>query len=194
VERLETVKIIVLGPPLSGKGTQGEKISEKMKLEKFSPGRIFREEIRENTDLGQKISEIINKGYLVDDETVNEIMSSRIISQDSFILDGYPRTMTQALFLENLLKKRKEKIDLVLVILIDKDESIKRAKGRSRADDKSLSILNTRWNEYYNKTVPLIQYYKDNKEVIVIEIDGIGTIDSIEKDIYYKIKCALRAK
>ena len=119
-------------------------------------------------------------------------MSSRIISQDAYILDGYPRTMTQTLFLENLLKKRKEKIDLVIVILIDKDESIKRAKGRSRADDKSLSILNTRWSEYYNKTVPVIQYYKDNKEVIVIEIDGIGTIDAIEKTIYYKITCALR--
>jgi adenylate kinase len=120
-------------------------------------------------------------------------MSIRIGSLEGYVLDGYPRTMSQTLFLENLLKERKEKIDLVIVILIDKYESIKRAKGRSRADDKSLSILNTRWDEYCNKTVPVIQYYKDSKEVIVIEVCGVGTIDAIEKDIFNKITCALRA-
>lgn len=191
---MQSNKIIVLGPPLSGKGTQGAKIAEKMNQKKLSSGDIFREEIKKNTDLGKKISEIINKGYLVDDETVNKIMSSRISSLEGYVLDGYPRTITQSLFLDNLLKERKEKIDLVIIILIDKDESIKRARGRSRTDDKSLSILNIRWNEYYNKTVPVIQHYKDNKEVIVIEVCGVGTINAIEKNIFNKITCALRAK
>ena len=141
-------KIVVLGPPLSGKGTQGIKLAEKLNYKIFSPGDIFREEIKNKTNLGKKIIHIINNGYLVDDKIVNETMEKRIRNVNSYVLDGYPRTIAQADFLNELVSRTKEKIDLVIIINIDKKESIKRAKDRSRDDDKSIDILNTRWEEY----------------------------------------------
>jgi adenylate kinase len=173
---------VILGPPLSGKGTQGKFIARKLGLYYLSTGRIFREEMRNNSKIGKKIRDIINMGMLVDDSIVNQIVSNRIGECDNgFILDGYPRTLNQTVFLDNILQKDGLKINLVFVMNIGKKESFKRALGRERVDDKSKEVLETRWDEYCQKTVPVIQYFE--KRGVIVDVDGMGSIRDVENRI-----------
>jgi adenylate kinase len=173
---------VILGPPLSGKGTQGKVIARKSGLYYLSTCRIFREEMRRNSKIGKKIRDIINMGLLVDDSIVNKIVSNRICECDNgFILDGYPRTLNQAVYLDKILQNGSVKINLVLVLNIGKKESFTRALGRERVDDKSKEVLERRWDEYCQKTVPVIRYFE--KRGIIVEVDGTGTISDVENRI-----------
>jgi adenylate kinase len=177
------LNLIIFGPPGSGKGTQSEKVAEKYNLAHISTGDIFRSEIRNKTPLGLKVQSIIEKGELVPDEVLLEILENALdkrAGKAGYIFDGFPRTLQQAQDLDALMKKRNEQITLVIALVVDQDEVVKRllkrAKLEGRKDDTEEVILN-RMNVYQKQTAPLIDYYqKQNK---FEKVKGVGSIDDI---------------
>jgi adenylate kinase len=177
------LNLIIFGPPGSGKGTQSEKVAEKYNLAHISTGDIFRSEIRNETPLGLKVQSIIEKGELVPDEVLLEILENALdkrAGKAGYIFDGFPRTLQQAQDLDALMKKRNEQITLVIALVVDQDEVVKRllkrAKLEGRKDDTEEVILN-RMNVYQKQTAPLIDYYqKQNK---FEKVKGVGSIDDI---------------
>jgi adenylate kinase len=177
------LNLIIFGPPGSGKGTQSEKVAEKYNLAHISTGDIFRSEIRNETPLGLKVQSIIEKGELVPDEVLLEILENALdkrAGKAGYIFDGFPRTLQQAQDLDALMKKRNEQITLVIALVVDQDEVVKRllkrAKLEGRKDDTEEVILN-RMNVYQKQTAPLIDYYqKQNK---FEQVKGVGSVDDI---------------
>lgn len=180
--------IIFFGPPGAGKGTQAKIISEYLKLPHLSTGEILRKKILEKDNLSMKLKEIMSSGKLVSDEILNVIVSSRLSNEASkgFILDGYPRTLEQAKFLNNFLEKQSNKINYIFNIQISfdilKERIIKRSSEESRDDDK-IDVITTRYNEYLHTTEKVSQFYKEIQPKIFHEIDGINKIDEITSKI-----------
>ncbi len=180
--------IIFFGPPGAGKGTQAKIISEYLKLPHLSTGEILRKKILEKDNLSMKLKEIMSSGKLVSDEILNVIVSSRLSNEASkgFILDGYPRTLEQAKFLNNFLEKQSNKINYIFNIQISfdilKERIIKRSSEESRDDDK-IDVITTRYNEYLHTTEKVSQLYKEIQPKIFHEVDGINKIDEITSKI-----------
>lgn len=201
------MKLILLGPPAAGKGTQAENIVEKYSLAHISTGDMLRAEIALKTPLGMKAKAIIDEGNLVPDEIINEMVATRIKQDDcksGFLLDGYPRTITQAETLDGIAP-----IDAVLDIDVDPEILIARVAKRrvcpeckhtqvvenddhavcakcgaklvQRPDDNP-DAMRHRLAVYYESTFPLIQYYKDKG--ILIPINGSGSIDEVSEEIF----------
>ena len=127
------VNIILFGSPGAGKGTQGDKIAKKFNLQKVSTGDLLRNEIKRNTNLGKKIKSIIDKGLMVSDELMNDLIIKTISNENYFnrlIFDGYPRNLDQARDLDGFLKKYKQKISCVLCLKVEKEYAVKRILGR----------------------------------------------------------------
>lgn len=182
---------ILFGPPGSGKGTQSVKIAEKYNLAHISTGDIFRKNIREKTDLGLKVQSIIEKGELVPDELLVEILEDALDSFsgiNGFVFDGFPRTLQQADDLFKVLKKRGDSVSLVLALEVNDHEIItrllKRAEMQGRKDDTK-EVIENRIKVYNSQTQPLIDYYK-NKGLFE-SVKGIGNIDEIFDAICLKI-------
>ncbi|MCD4697791.1 MAG: adenylate kinase [Bacteroidales bacterium] len=178
---------ILFGPPGSGKGTQSIKIAEKYNFAHISTGDIFRKNIREKTALGLKVQGIIEKGELVPDELLVEILEDAMNQYqgiNGFVFDGFPRTTQQADDLETALAKKNEKVSLVLALEVNDDEIIgrllKRAELQGRKDDTK-EVIENRIKVYNSQTQPLIDYYKDKNAFTAV--DGIGGIDDIFKSI-----------
>ena len=185
--------LVLLGPPGAGKGTQAKLIVKKKNLFHFSTGDILRNEVTKQSDIGKKIENIINEGNLVSDQIILSIVD-KVVSENSskfngILFDGFPRNLEQANAFDDLLGKRKKKIDLVLHISIEKDEIITRIKKRqseeSRKDD-NLEVVNSRINVYYNETKPLIDKYK--KKNILKTLNGMQSIDDVNKDVFKSIE------
>lgn len=201
------MKLILLGPPAAGKGTQAEKIVEKYSLAHISTGDMLRAEIASKTSLGMKAKTIIDNGNLVPDEIINAMVESRIKQDDcksGFLLDGYPRTIAQAETLDGITK-----IDAVLDIDVDQEVLIARVAKRrvcpkckhtqmvendkqalcqkcgseliQRPDDNKEAMLH-RLEVYCKNTLPLIEYYK--KKGILVPVNGSGSIDEVSKEIF----------
>lgn len=178
---------ILFGPPGSGKGTQSVKIAEKYNLVHISTGDIFRKNIREKTALGLKVQSIIEKGELVPDALLIEILEDAIQQHSKargFVFDGFPRTIQQANDLDRLLMKRKESVSLVLALTVGDGEILKRLLKRAEIEgrkDDTKEVIENRISVYNNQTQPLIDYYKNKKKFR--SIDGIGGIDDIFQGI-----------
>lgn len=177
--------IVLFGPPGSGKGTQAKILSEKFHLEHISTGDLFRYNIKNNTKLGQEAQSYINKGNLVPDELTTEMLIDELrrnSNQKGFILDGYPRTKSQAETLDKLLNTIfRTKVDVTLALYV-KDEILvkrilKRSEDSERLDDADESIIRNRINEYYEKTAVVSNYYKQQHKLV--ELDGEGNIEEI---------------
>ena len=182
--------IISLGPPGSGKGTQAKFIKNKLSIPHLSTGDMLRKAVQQKTLLGKKVKDIMANGELVSDQLVLEIIVDRISQNDcanGFILDGYPRNITQAESLDLILKDVNRNIDKILLLDVDFDVLQSRIETRSsenideiRADDKA-DILVKRLKEYQIQTAPLGQYYSGDKKLK--KINGMNSISQVSLDI-----------
>ena len=174
---------ILFGPPGSGKGTQSFRIAEKYHFVHISTGDIFRKEIRNRTALGLKVQSIIEKGELVPDELLVDILRSALQQAgqtNGFVFDGFPRTIRQADDLDKLLGETGEKVNLVLALEVDEEEVvkrlIKRAELEGRKDDTE-DVIRNRMKVYHQQTHPLMDHYLQQGRFE--SIYGVGSIDDI---------------
>lgn len=180
--------IVIFGAPGSGKGTQSDKLIEKFGLEHISTGDVLRSEIKNGTDLGKTAKEFIDKGQLIPDELMIDILAS---VYDSFgknhkgvIFDGFPRTIPQAEALKEMLAKRGHHVAAMIELDVPEDELMKRLLLRGQQSDRSddnEETIKKRLGVYHAQTAPLIEWYK--QEAIHHHIDGLGELDRITADI-----------
>jgi adenylate kinase len=171
------VKIVLLGPPGSGKGTQAEKLAEELGIPQISTGELFRRNIDNSTKLGLEAKRYLDAGDLVPSDLTNQLVDDRLDSPDAangFILDGYPRSVEQAKALHEMLERRGTDIDAVVEFRASQEELLQRLKGRGRADDTEDVILN-RMKVYREETAPLLEYYRGQLKTV----DAVGTTDEV---------------
>jgi adenylate kinase len=178
------LNIVLFGPPGAGKGTQAEKIIEKYQLIHLSTGDILRAELAAQTVLGQEAKKYMDKGELVPDKIVIDMIGLKIDKhQDAngFIFDGFPRTTAQAEALDLLLREKGTPISVMLSLEVEKNELIKRLLGRGqvsgRSDDQDVSVIENRIRVYNNETAPVKGFYE--KQGKYKAVDGMGTIEEI---------------
>ena len=181
------MNLVIFGPPGAGKGTQSKFIVEKFNMFQLSTGEFLRKEISNNTKLGKKIFSVINSGELVSDIIVSNLIE-KIISdskyQNRIVFDGYPRNLNQAKNLDNLLKKYKQKIDIVLKLSVSLETIKKRIserRGLEKRSDDNKEIAIRRFETYEKSTEPVIEYYK--KLNLLKVVDGERPIDQINDEI-----------
>jgi len=181
------VNIILFGPPGAGKGTQSKYLVHKLNNFQVSTGDILREEIKKKSDIGQQITNNMNEGKFVSDEIVNKLIEKIIFDlqkKDKLIFDGYPRSLSQAKYLDLLLDKSNQKIDHIFFLNVNKETIIERIEKRkileNRSDDNTDTILR-RYDTYMETTRPVLDYYSRNPNFH--EINGTQEIDQITKEI-----------
>lgn len=171
------MRVVLLGPPGAGKGTQAQKLSEKLGIPQISTGDLFRKNIGDGTPLGLEAKRYLDAGDLVPSELTNKLVEDRITQPDAadgFILDGYPRSVEQAKALDEMLKQRNTELDAVLEFAVSEEELFKRLKARGRADDTE-EVIHNRMQVYRDETQPLLEYYLDN----VHTVDAVGGLDEV---------------
>ena len=189
-----TVRLLIVGPPGAGKGTQAARIAEHFEIPTISTGDIFRANIKNETELGKRVKEIVDAGDYVPDSLTNELVSDRLSEADAttgFLLDGYPRTPDQVRFLDELLASHGHKLDAVLRLKADQDEIVrrltKRALEQGRADDSEEAIRH-RQQVYRRETAPVLELFRDKG--LLIEVDGLGTVDEVTERIWAAFEAA----
>tara|TARA_A100001388_G_scaffold41938_1_gene26971 strand:+ start:563 stop:1111 length:549 start_codon:yes stop_codon:yes gene_type:complete len=177
--------LLFLGAPGAGKGTQAELLSKKNSFLHLSTGELLRKEIEMNTQLGQQVKGIINKGELVSDELVLEIVRKNLDkNNDGWILDGYPRNLSQANSLNKVLKEINQPLEVVFYLDIPEEVLIRRLLLRGRKDDTEETIK-TRLNIYKKTTEPLVEYFKNLS--LLEYIDADRDFQTISSDIKQKM-------
>ena len=182
------MRLIIMGPPGAGKGTQAKFIAEHCGIPAISTGDIFRANVSEGTDLGLEAKRYMDAGEYVPDEVTNLMVRNRIDEPDAvtgFLLDGYPRTLAQVEELDGMIKFTGHRLDAVVVLTVDQDEIVgrllQRAKVEGRADDTE-EVIRRRQEVYLEQTQPLISVYQERG--IVVEIDGMGEVDDVTSRIF----------
>jgi|WetSurMetagenome_2_1015567.scaffolds.fasta_scaffold265322_2 adenylate kinase len=172
--------LLIFGPPGVGKGTQSALIAEKLNLFHLSTGEYLRKAINDGTELGLKAKDIVEKGKLVPDDImigiVAQALEDNTSGKDGFILDGFPRTLDQAKALDVIFRKMDVSDIRVLYLTSHEDELVERLLKRGRKDDTE-EIIRHRLHIYEESTKPIIDYYRNTKEVL--EIDGVGSVEDI---------------
>ena len=180
-------RLIIMGPPGAGKGTQAVRIAERFGIPAISTGDIFRNNIKDGTDLGRQVEEILKSGGYVPDEMTNRIIEDRLGWVDAapgFLLDGYPRTPGQVEFLDQVLAGHGHALDGVLELNVDEEAVVsrllKRAEIEGRADDTE-EVIRERMAIYHKETAPLIAIYEEHG--VLIKVDGMGTVDEVTERV-----------
>lgn len=177
-------RIILLGPPGAGKGTQAEMICNKLSIPHISTGVILRAAVSSGTDLGQRVKEVLDRGDLVSDELVNEVVRERLGQSDckgGYLLDGYPRTLPQAESLAVICGDLDQPITHVVEIEVPEKVLLERIEGRreegqGRSDD-TIEVARNRFQVYHEQTAPLSEYYASSG--ILNKVDGVGSVEVV---------------
>ncbi len=172
------MRVVLLGPPGAGKGTQAVRLSEKLGIPQISTGDLFRGNISQGTPLGVEAKRYLDAGDLVPSELTNKLVEDRIEQSDAadgFILDGYPRSVEQAQALDEMLKNHNTKLDAVLEFAVSEAELFERLKSRGRADDTE-EVIHNRMQVYRDETEPLLEYYSHNN---LQTVDAVGALDEV---------------
>lgn len=171
------MRIVLLGPPGAGKGTQAVKLAEQLGVPQISTGDLFRHNISNGTPLGIEAKTYLDAGDLVPATLTNALVDDRLNDADAaagFILDGFPRSVEQAEALTEMLDKRDVKLDAVVEFRVPEDELVERLKGRGRADDTE-EVIRNRMKVYRDETAPLLEYYVDDLKTV----DAVGAMDEV---------------
>lgn len=191
------MRLIFLGPPGAGKGTQAARIEERYGIRQLSTGDMLRAAVAAGTPIGQRAKDIMARGDLVPDEVVVQIISERLDQPDcarGFILDGFPRTVAQAEALEDLLKSKGIRLDAVVELEVDGSILIERIEKRARetaggprADDNA-EALKKRLEVYHAQTAPLVAFYRDRG--LLRTVDGMASMDEVTDQIVSVLEAA----
>jgi adenylate kinase len=181
------MKLLLIGPPGAGKGTQASKLSEVFGIPAISTGDIFRENVKNETPLGLEAKSYMDKGEYVPNELTNKLVRDRLQNPDcanGFLLDGYPRTADQVQELDSILKETNSKLDAVVQLTADSEEVVrrlaKRAIEQGRSDDTE-DVLRNRLSVYEEQTAPLISVYESRG--LLVKVDGLGEIAEVTQRI-----------
>ena len=190
------MKLILFGPPGSGKGTQASLLANKKNIPHLSTGDILRSKLDEIDQLAQELVKIMSSGNLVPDSILNPIVTEKLLSEEcknGFILDGYPRNKSQSDFLIQFLEKNQIDIDVIINFIADietvKQRIMERAKIENRSDD-NLEVIQTRLEKYFDETQPLAKFYKDKYKDRFFEINAMQEISKIQLEIENRVKNA----
>ena len=183
------MNLILFGPPGAGKGTQAEFLINKYNIVQISTGDMLREEVKLGTELGKAAKSIMDTGDLVSDEIIISMIEKRIIKPDcknGFIFDGFPRTLKQAIDLDNILNKLSIHIDKVIEINVNESILLKRimkraSESKKTRDDDNSEILKNRIVVYKKDTLPVLEYYKNLNKLY--SVDGMQNVEGVSKDI-----------
>jgi adenylate kinase len=176
-------RVVLLGPPNAGKGTQAETLRTRLGVPGISTGDMLRREAASGTPLGKRVAGIMDSGALVDDDTMAEVVRERLRQPDTrrgFLLDGYPRTLEQAETLDGILRTAGQALDAVLLITVPEDELVRRALARGRSDDRE-EVIRERFRVYREKTEPLVGYYR--RLGLLREVDGHRPIEEVGRQL-----------
>lgn len=177
------MRLILLGPPGAGKGTQARRIAERLSVPAISTGDIFRANVTQGTDLGRQAEQYMDAGEYVPDHVTNGMVRDRLAEPDAdggFLLDGYPRTREQVDALDAMLAERGHALDRVVCLDVDRDELVdrllKRAAVEGRSDDTP-EVIARRLDVYDDQTAPLVQVYEDRG--LLVTVAGVGSMDEV---------------
>ncbi|MEU8896824.1 adenylate kinase [Nocardia sp. NPDC048505] len=171
------MRVVLLGPPGAGKGTQADLLSDKLGVPHISTGDLFRANISQQTPLGREAQKYMDAGDLVPSDVTNRMVEARVNEPDAangFILDGYPRTVDQADALEKILGDMNSKLDAVLCFVVAEDTVVERMLARGRGDDNE-GVIRNRLRVYREETEPLLTHY----DGLVVSVDGVGEVDDV---------------
>jgi len=181
-------RLLIVGPPGAGKGTQAARIAERYGIPTISTGDIFRANIKNETELGKQVKAIVDAGDYVPDSLTNALVTDRLSEADAaggFLLDGYPRTPDQVAYLDELLASHGHALDAVIRLVADEDEVVRRLRQRAieqgRVDDSEEAIRH-RQEVYQRETAPLLDIFRERG--LLIEVDGLGAIDDVSERIF----------
>ncbi|MBP1136350.1 adenylate kinase [Arthrobacter sp. PvP023] len=180
-------RMLIIGPPGSGKGTQAERISERLGVVAISTGDIFRANVKGGTPLGVEARKYMDNGDFVPDSVTNEMVRSRLSQDDAkagFLLDGYPRTVAQVDYLDGILASGDQKLGVVLQLTADDEELVYRLLGRAREtgrSDDNESVIRHRLDLYHQQTEAVVARYAGRG--ILAQVDGIGGIEEVTERV-----------
>jgi adenylate kinase len=169
------MRLILLGAPGSGKGTQAALLAEELGIPAISTGEMLRQAVAAGTPLGEKVKQVMSSGDLVDDATMGEVVKERLAREDAkegFILDGYPRTLAQADLLAEILEEVESELNGVLYLQVPEAVLVERILGRRRADDTE-DVIRQRLVVYKRQTQPLVEYYEQRGKLMAIDGDRL---------------------
>jgi adenylate kinase len=183
------MKIIFFGPPGSGKGTQAKLLANELNILHLSTGDILREKLSDGDSLSIKLKEVMSSGNLVSDEILNQIIANKLMSEEcgnGFILDGYPRTISQSDFLVSFFKSNSLILDVIFNFKIDfklvEERIMLRSKKEQRSDD-NINVIKTRLDNFIEETYPVSKYFSENYSQNFFTIDASQEVSKIQKEL-----------
>ncbi|MDT7741112.1 MAG: adenylate kinase [Actinomycetota bacterium] len=171
------MRIVLVGPPGAGKGTQATRLAQALGAPHVSTGDLFRDHVERQTELGGQAQRYMDAGDLVPDEITVAMVKDRLSDRDAaqgFLLDGFPRNTDQARELESMLSELDQRLDAVVLFEVDDEELIQRLSERGRSDDTE-DVIRHRQQTYRSETSPLLEYYRD----LLVSVDATGTVEDI---------------